>query len=343
MLRQAAWTPMMGHMYTPRPKCTATDYINFIIASPKLFSCTEAAKVQPEVPDSPAHDAFTRLLLRLEPDPSTLWEEAQPLVLRKGGLLVLDDSTLDKLYAKKMDLVTRHWSGKHHAVVRGINLTTLLWTDGDRQVPCDYRLYDMAKDGLTKNDHFRAMVLTAHGRGFVPDCVAFDGWYSSLENLKLIRGLGWRWLTRLKVNRRVNLDRQGTKAVGETAIEAGGTVVHLQGYGLIRVFRIVSRDGDTEHWATNDLAMDELTRLALAERTWAIENYHRGLKQCCGVERCQARAGRAQRNHIGMSIRAFLRLERHFYATGVSWYEAKAKIIRGAIRAYIVKPLYGLS
>ena len=55
--------------------------------------------------------------------------------------------------------------------------------------------------------------------------------------------------------------------MGETAIEAGGTVVHLEGYGLIRVFRIVSRDGDTEHWATDDLAMDGLTRLGLAERT----------------------------------------------------------------------------
>ena len=61
--------------------------------------------------------------------------------------------------------------------------------------------------------------------------------------------------------------QRGNKAVGETAIEAGGTVVHLEGYGLIRVFRIVSRDGDTEHWATDDLAMDGLTRLGLAERT----------------------------------------------------------------------------
>jgi putative transposase len=324
-------------------KCRDTDYIDFIIGSPKLFSCTEAAKVQPKGPNPPAHDAFTRLLLRPEPDSETLWLEAQPLVPLAGGLLVLDDSTLDKPYAKKMDLVARHWSGKHHAVVRGINLTTLLWTDGDRQIPCDYRLYDKTKDGLTKNDHFRAMVKTAHERGFAPDCVAFDGWYSGLENLKLIRSLGWHWLTRLKINRRVNLDRQGTKAVGETAIAASGTVVHLEGYGLIRVFRIVSRDGDTEHWATDDLTMDELTRLKLAEQTWAIENYHRGLKQCCGVERCQARAGRAQRNHIGMAIRAFLRLERHFYATGVSWYEAKAQIVREAIRAYIAKPLYGLS
>jgi putative transposase len=324
-------------------KCHDTDYIDFIIASPKLFSCTEAAKVQPEADDPPAHDAFTRLLLRLVPDPETLWREAGPLVGRAGGLLVLDDSTLDKPYAKAIDLVTRHWSGKHHAVVRGINLITLLWTDGDRHIPCDYRLYDKGTDGLTKNDHFRAMLEAAHARGFAPACVAFDGWYSGLENLKQLRGLDWRWLTRLKKNRRVNRDRQGLKAIEATTIEAGGTVVHLEGYGLIRVFRIVSRDGDTEYWATDDLAMDELERLGLAERTWAIENYHRGLKQCCGVERCQARAGRAQRNHIGMAIRAFLRLERHFYATGVSWYEAKAQIVRGAIRAYIANPLYGLS
>ena len=111
---------------TNNVKCHDTDYIDFLIASPKHFSCTEAAKVQPETPDAPAHDAFTRLLRRLEPDPEALWVEARPLVHRKGGVLVLDDSTLDKPYAAKMELVTRHWSGKHHAVVRGINLTTLL-------------------------------------------------------------------------------------------------------------------------------------------------------------------------------------------------------------------------
>ena len=90
--------------------------------------------------------------------------------------------------------------------------------------------------------------------------------------------------------------------MGETAIEAGGTVVHLEGYGLIRVFRIVSRDGDTEHWATDDLAMDELTRLGLAQQTWAIENDHRGLKP---VLRSGAMPGAGwasrKRNHIGMA------------------------------------------
>ena len=329
-------------MYAPMPKVCDADYIDFLIASPRAFCCTEAAAVQPEAPDPPAHDAFTRFLHRLEPDPETLWQEARPLVHRQSGVLVLDDSTLDKPYAQKIALVCRHWSGKHKAVVRGINLITVVWTDGDRQIPCDYRLYDKAKDRLTKNDHFRALLRAAHDRGFAPEAVTFDSWYSSLENLKAIRGYGWRWLTRLKANRNVNLDRQGLGPVSRTAIASSGTVVHLEGYGLIRVFKIVSRDRDIEYWATNDLAMDDLERLRLADRCWAVENYHRGLKQCCGAERAQVRSGPAQRNHIGMAIRAFLRLEHHFFTTGVSWYEAKARIVRDAVRAYLANPLYRL-
>src|SRR3954452_6440792 len=85
--------------------------------------------------------------------------------------------------------------------------------------------------------------------------------------------------------------------------------------------------------------MGELRRPELAERCWSIEEYHRALKRCCNVERCQARA---QRNHIGMAIRAFARLSWHFYTTGVSWYETKTSIVREAIRAYRSRPLYRL-
>src|SRR5205085_10931986 len=98
--------------------------------------------------------AFTRLLHRLEPDAETLWQEARRQINFSQGILVIDDSTLDKPYSKKMELVVRHWSGKHHAVVSGINLITLLWTDGDRHVPVDYRIFDKKKDSLTKNDPY---------------------------------------------------------------------------------------------------------------------------------------------------------------------------------------------
>ena len=51
------------------PKCKETDYIDFIIATPRQITATEAARVQPEQAEAPAHDAFTRLLQRIEPDP----------------------------------------------------------------------------------------------------------------------------------------------------------------------------------------------------------------------------------------------------------------------------------
>ncbi len=325
------------------PKCQPEDYINFLVASPRVVSGTEAARVQPAQPAPPAHDAFTRLLHRLEPDPATLWAEAAPQVRREQGVVVLDDSTLDKPYARTIGLLTRHWSGKHRRVVQGINLLTLLWTDGEALIPCDYRLYEKAVDQLSKNDHCRAMLATAEARGFAPECVLFDSWYASLENLKAIRRRGWRWLTQLKANRTVNPDGTGNRPLGDCAISPTGTRVHLQGYGFILVFLIVRPDGDREYWATNDLAMDELTRLKYAEWAWGIEVYHRGLKQHCGVERAAVRAARAQRNHINCAIRAFLRLEQHRLVTGVSWWEAKTAIIREAVRLYLAHPRYTLT
>src|ERR1017187_2249256 len=107
------------------PKVDDSDYINYLIAAPRVFTCTEAARSQPSGPsEAPAHDSFNRLLERSFQDKDSLWREARALVSLKGGVLVLDDTTLDKPYAEKMELVTRHWSGKHHGVVLGINLIT---------------------------------------------------------------------------------------------------------------------------------------------------------------------------------------------------------------------------
>jgi hypothetical protein len=325
------------------PKVNEYDYINFLIATQKAYSCTEAERVQPESTAAAAHDAITRLLHRMEPSTAQLWQEAQPQVQLNQGILVADDSTLDKWYAEKMELVTRHWSGKHGRVVQGINLITLLWTEGDRHIPLDYRFYEKCVDQATKNDHFRSMLATAKARGFMPGCVAFDSWYSALENLKVIRGYGWIWLTRFKRNRHVNPDKTGNRPLHEVDITSAGTVVHLKGYGLVKVFKMVAPNGDIDYWATNDLQMSPLQRLQFAEFAWAIEEYHRGLKQCCGAERAQVRSSRAQRNHIGLAVRAFLRLELHWFATGISWYEAKLAIIRYAVRAYLSAPRFLLS
>ena len=108
-------------------------------------------------------------------------------------------------------------------------------------------------------------------RGFQQEYVLFDGCYSSLVNLKWFDAVGWRWLTRLKHNRRVNPDRTRNRPVGNCDIAPTGTVVHPENYGMVKVFRFMSKDGTPEHWATNELEMDELRRLKLAEASWKIE------------------------------------------------------------------------
>ncbi len=160
------------------------------------------------------------------------------------------------------------------------------------------------------------MLVTAQARGFTPRYVGFDSWYSGKENLKAVRNQGWHFLTQVRSNRRVNLDRTGNKSISEQPITESGTVVRVEGFGLVKAFRIVAPDGGTEH--------------------------HRGLKQCTEVKRCQARLARSQRNHIGFALRAFVRLEWHRFHSGITWYEAKIGIVRDAVRAYVCDPKYNL-
>jgi len=325
------------------PKVDELDYIQFLIAAQRVFTCTEAALCQPEQIDPPAHDAFTRLLSRQPPDTAALWQEVEPLIRREAGALILDDSTLDKPYAKNMAWVTRHWSGKHHRVVLGINLISLVWTDGEALLPCDFRLYDNPFGGLNKHAHARTMLAEAHRRGFRPKMLLFDGWYASLENLKAIRSYEWQWLTRLKGNRLVNPDDTGNVPIETLSIPREGRRVHLKGYGFVRVFRTVAKDGDAEYWATSDLSMTEAERAEWARQAFGIEVYHRGIKQCCGIEKCQAQTEPAQWGHIQLALRAFVRLEAHWLQTGISWYQAKTEIIRSAVRDYLAHPHYTLA
>lgn len=319
-------------------RCEEEEYIQFLIGTPAVYSCCEAARVQPIEGACPKHDSITRLLHETPEGRAELWEEARPFVDRGKGVLVLDDSTLDKQYAHKIELVSYHWSGKHHRVVKGINVVTLLWTDGDAHIPCDFRVYEKGKE--TKNDLFLSMVECASARGFAPECVVFDSWYSSCTNLRAIEAKGWKFLTRLKNNRLVNPGEKGEafRPISECHIDEQGTVVYMKDYGFVKVFRTFDKDGEAEHWATNDLDMDELQRLRFAEFSWTIEEYHRGVKQFCGVERCQVRAAAAQVAHIAFAIRAFLRIERFCSFLGYTWFHAKREITREAVRAYLAHP-----
>ena len=90
--------------------------------------------------------------------PLDLYNEVKQNIDPCGGTLSVDDSVLDKPYAHHISYVGHFYSGKHHAVVKGINLITLYYTDSHgRSFPVNYRIYDKA-EGKTKNDYFLEML-----------------------------------------------------------------------------------------------------------------------------------------------------------------------------------------
>lgn len=289
-------------------------------------TCVKAADCYSEIGISIAHDSFNRFLTRQTLTSEALWDEVNNYVDKTSGWFVIDDTVIDKIHSKSIEMTYYQWSGKHHKIVKGIGLISLVWTDGINTFPIDYRLYDPEEDDKTKNDHFREMIQTAISRGFTPALVLFDSWYSGIENLKFLRKLGLNRFTRLKKNRLVNPDKSGNVGIGTLSLPTDGLEVHLKKFGFIRVFHSVNPKGKDRYWATNMVSMDYSDRKTLQSICWTIENYHRIIKEVCCVEKCPVRKRIAQKNHINCSLRAYLRFEIEHSNTGFSPYHIKWEI-----------------
>jgi hypothetical protein len=93
-------------------------------------------------------------------NPAYLFIELKPHINLSGGTLSGDDTVIDKPYSDPniTELIGYFWSGKHHRVVKGIQLITLYYTDpSGKSVPVNYRIYNKL-EGKTKNDYLREMI-----------------------------------------------------------------------------------------------------------------------------------------------------------------------------------------
>lgn len=318
---------MEGLSQMSRHRCKVDLYKAFLQASSIRYSGLALSEVSPK---DISHDSISRWLQSTKQRPHTIWNEASKLIDKKEPcLLIGDDTVLSKTHSKKIELVHHQYSGAEHDIVAGIGLVNLVWygLNQEQAIPVDYRVYDKDTDGKTKNTHFCEMLSQAKSRGIAPDAVVVDTWYSSLKNLKAIREHGWIWVTGLRKNRRVNKDEN----VGSLSIPDEGLKVHLRGYGWVTVFKFVAKNGRIDYLATNAEHPTRTNIKEIMEARWSIEVYHRELKQTCGIERCQARTGRAQRNHICVSILAWLDKHRRRLFEKVTFYEQDWSIIKSSI------------
>jgi len=287
-----------------KSKCSRELYCRFLEVTSLRYSALSLSEVAPEAM-SLSHDSISRWLREAKVQPKDLWEVSRKEVENRDGILVFDDVVINKSRSRKMELVNWQYSGAEHTVVRGIGVVNALWqTSHDEYTPVDYRIWNPPEDGKTKNNHFRDMLSSAKNRGLEPEMVVADSWYSSLDNLKSIRSHGWDWVMGLRSNRLVNKPHI---QLGKLDIPDAGLTVHLKGYGWVKVFRFEGKNGRTDYIGTSRLDLTAEQVKVYFGRRWSIEVMHRELKQSCGFSRCQANAGRAGRNHIGLSFIALVR------------------------------------
>lgn len=313
-------------------------YCQFLIAAHQRYSVVELAKL---FNNRPSHDSYTRWLNTVKLKPHIIWEYAQQLVEKDKGYLIVDDSVLDKWYGPEIDCACRQYSGKHHRVVNGIGVVNLIWNQDKEHIPVDFRIFDKPRDGKKKTDHCHDMLDTAFKRGFKNITVLMDCGYNDLPTLKRIRTYDWKFVCGIESDRIVSLKPHAKSSVARTAT-LNGIQCHLKGYGFVKIIKIVRLKNDIDYVATNNLSLSGLAIRQANDHRWKVEETHRGEKQTTGVENCQFRNNRAQRNHIFCSTLAFLAAEKHRLEHGTSWYESKHRVIFDALRDYMKKPFVKL-
>ena len=95
------------------------------------------------------------------------------------------------------------------------------------------------------------------------------------------------------------------------------------------------KNGYTRYFGTNleDPTTEQVIKYV--KMRWSIEVFHRELKQCCGLGRCQAHMGRSQRNHIVLSVLAWINQRKLRAIHGSSIYNLKWNVIGHAIKNHM--------
>lgn len=200
-------------------------------------------------------------------NPAYLFDEVKPHLNLIDGTLSGDDTVVDKPYSdpELTELIGYFWSGKHHRVVKGIQLITLYYTDlSGKSVPINYRIYNK-QEGKTKNDYLREMIVEVLGWGLLPKTVTTDAWYASRENLKFLKNKDLGLLMGIAKNRKLSTNGRDYTQVKNLEIPDEGLMVHLKSFGSVKVFQKIFKNQDKRYYIMFLPEEDALNQITRAE------------------------------------------------------------------------------
>ncbi len=328
------------------------DYCQFIIATITNFTQTYMADHKPVF----SHDAINRYLMNDDVSPDAVWHSVGHLVRRSGNAcLIFDDTVIDNRHSFKIELVRRQYSGNEHGIVKGIGVVNCVYVNLDtcEHWIIDWRVYDPDRDGKSKLDHVRDMLDDAIAQKNLPfSTVLMDSWYATKHLMLHIDKAGKVFYCPLKTNRKVD-DSHGRnpyKAVSDLEWfddeMLRGKLVKINEFPKdhkVKLFRVAATNR-TEYVATNDHSQDSAVAVKdMCGIRWKIEQYHREGKQLLGLEKCQCRKARAQKNHIGCAILAWHCLTRLARKLKTNIYALKENLLSDYMKEELKNPSIPMS
>jgi hypothetical protein len=176
--------------------------------------------------------------------------------------------------------------------------------------------------------------------------VTTDAWYSSIDNLKLLKNKGLGLLMGIAKNRQVAVNNSKYTQVQNLVIPPEGLVVHLKEFGYVKVFRRTFKNEVARYYIMylpDENATVALTRVEFKEAHtihWGIECYHRAIKQLCGISRFMVRTTSAIMTHFFCAIRAFTQLELMRAEELIeNWYQVQRTLSLKVAREFILEHL----
>ncbi len=328
-------------------KVTARLYGQFLLSSQVNYTGTYLAEHLAGL----QHDNVQYFLKATRFTPRQLWQQVQAeFVGSLRGYVLFDDTVLDKRHSQRIELVRRQYSGNAHGIIKGIGLVNCVYVNPETEQfwLLDYRLFAPEADGKSKLDHVADMLAQLAVRQLPYRTVLMDSWYATTALFKHLTQAGKFFYCPLKSNRLVD-DSGGQQPYQPVALltwpagdVAQGKLLKVRGMpkdSKVKLFRVLVATHRTDYLVTNELGQDD-TAAAEQESNvrWLIEQFHREAKQLTGLQACQCRLARSQRNHIALARHTWTCLKRLAYQAQTTVYQLKQGLLDDYMRRELTHP-----
>ena len=332
-------------------------YSDYLLSS---FGQTTATGLAQLMEGTISHDQVTRMLSSPKMTSKEWWRLVKPqvrLVEQEEGVLIVDDSIVEKPYTDENEIICWHFDHTKGRTVKGINFVTTLYYAQDVALPVAFEIVsktetyidektgkEKRKSKHTKNDRYRWM-LQATCKNKIPFAyVLNDLWFASAENMRFVKlDLKKEFIMALKSNRKVALsedDKSNGKyqridqlelpegTIQTICLERVPFALHL----VRQVF--TNEDGSTgvRYLVTSDLTLDADQIITIYQKRWKVEEYHRSLKQNASLAKSPTRTETTQTNHFVAALWSFVKIELLKVQTNKNHYQLKAQLYLTALQ-----------